>query len=151
MIDYRDILIYSNKLTKLCVQMRPNYFVLVLLPSRQINRVARPTVCNYERCVFVTLFFGWAIRLHRLQNITVEKIIKKERLKRFNRFKDRNMHWDSIYRYISIGAWGNCQFEILIISIYAYFKKLHLIEGQTSLYYLTQYCLFRSGMLLLSM
>ena len=27
------------------------------LTNRQIKRVARPKDCNYERCVFVTLFF----------------------------------------------------------------------------------------------
>ena len=41
-----------------CVQMQLNYFVVVLLPSRQIKRVARPTACNYERYAFEALFFG---------------------------------------------------------------------------------------------
>ena len=35
-----------------------NYFVVVVLPSRQIKRVARPAAYNYERCVFVTIFSG---------------------------------------------------------------------------------------------
>ena len=35
--------------------MPTNYFVVVL-PSQQIKRVVRLTACNYERCVFVTIF-----------------------------------------------------------------------------------------------
>ena len=63
-----------------CARIRPNYFVMVVLPSRQIKRVARPTACNYERCVFVTVFPGLEIQLHRLQIITLDKLIKKGRL-----------------------------------------------------------------------
>ena len=92
LFDYRDIWIYPNEWTKSCVRLRPNYFVVVLLPSRQIKWVARPTACNYECCVFS----GWEIRLHRLQIRKLDKWIKKERLKRFHRFKDQNTHWDSI-------------------------------------------------------
>ena len=77
-----------------CALMPTNYFVVVVLPSRQIKRVARLTACNYERCViFVTIFSGLKIRLRRLQTITLG-------LKRFNRFKDQNTRWDSIYRHM---------------------------------------------------
>ena len=60
-----------------CTRMRLHYFVVVVLPSRQIKRVARPTACNYERCVFVTIFSGFKIRLRRLQIITLDKLIIK--------------------------------------------------------------------------
>ena len=37
------------------------------------------------------------------------KLIKKERLKRFSRFKDQNTRRDSLYRYISASLWvGAC-------------------------------------------
>ena len=52
LFDYRDIWIYSNERT-----LPTNYFVIVL-PSRQIKQVIRLTACNYERCVFVTIFSG---------------------------------------------------------------------------------------------
>ena len=56
------------------------------------------------------LFSKWEIRLHRLQIITLVKLIKKERLKRFNRFKDQNTRRDSLYRYISANdVWADCQ------------------------------------------
>ena len=44
-----------------------------------------PTDCNYECCVFVTLFSGWEIWLHShgLQITTLGKLIKKEWLERF--------------------------------------------------------------------
>ena len=40
-----------------CVQIRPNYFVVVVLPSRQVKRVARPVASNHERCIFVIYLF----------------------------------------------------------------------------------------------
>ena len=52
-----------------CPLMPTNYFVVVLL-SRQIKRVVRLTACNYERCVFVTIFSGRKIRL---QTIPLDK------------------------------------------------------------------------------
>ena len=43
----------------------------IRLPSR----VARPTACNYERCVFAKTFFvGERYGLHRLQITTLAKI-----------------------------------------------------------------------------
>ena len=60
LLDYRDIWINYTLMneTYCAFGMRPNYFVVVLLRSWQIKRVARSTACNYECCVFVTLFFG---------------------------------------------------------------------------------------------
>ena len=55
-------------------------------------------------CVFVTMYSGWNIRLFRLQMITLDKLIKKELLERFYRFKDQNMRRDSLYRYISVSS-----------------------------------------------
>ena len=55
--------------------MPTNYFVVVILPSRQIKRVVRLTACNYERCVSVAIFSGWKIRLRRLQIITLDKLM----------------------------------------------------------------------------
>ena len=85
-----------------CVRMRPNYFVVDVLPSRQIKRVARPTGRNYERCVFVTFFpdekYGSVD--YELYIVTLDKLIKKERPKPFNRFKDQNTRRDSLYRHI---------------------------------------------------
>ena len=60
-----------------CARMRLNYFVVDVLPSRQIKRVARLPACNYDRCVFVTIFSGCKIRLRRLQIITFDKSIKR--------------------------------------------------------------------------
>ena len=37
--------------------------------------------------------------------IQIDKLIKKEQLKRFNRFKDENTRRDSLYRYISVSSW----------------------------------------------
>ena len=50
----------------------------------------QPCTVNLQ-WVFVTLFAGWKIRLHRLQITTLDILIKKERLKRFNRFKEQHM------------------------------------------------------------
>ena len=77
LLDYRDILIYPNEWTMACALMPTNYFVAVVLPSWQIKRVVRLTVCNYEPCVFVTIFSGWKIRLRRLQTIPLEQIYLK--------------------------------------------------------------------------
>ena len=49
----------------------------------------------------MTKFSCWKIRLRRLQIITLDKLIKKERLERFNRFKDQNTRQDSLYQCIS--------------------------------------------------
>ena len=60
--------------------------------------------CNYERFVFVTLFSGWEIRPHYFPDEKYgpidykDKLMKNERLKRFDRFKDHNKRWDSLYR-----------------------------------------------------
>ena len=40
LLDFRDIWIYPNKRTMACALMPTNYFVNVVLPSRQIKRVA---------------------------------------------------------------------------------------------------------------
>ena len=74
LLDYRDSWIYPNERTMACALMPTNYFVVVVLPSRQIKRVVRLTACNYERCVFVTIFSGLKIRLCRLQTISLDKI-----------------------------------------------------------------------------
>ena len=58
LLDYRDIWIYPNKRTMACVLMPTNYFAVVVLPSRHMKQVVRLTACNYERCVFVTIFSG---------------------------------------------------------------------------------------------
>ena len=58
LLDYPDIWIYPNERTVACALMPTNYFVVVVLPSRQIKRVVRLTACNYERCVFMTIFSG---------------------------------------------------------------------------------------------
>ena len=63
-----------------CALMSINYFVVVVLPSRKIKRVARLTTYNYERCVFVTILYGCKIRPRRSQMITLDKVINKERL-----------------------------------------------------------------------
>ena len=65
-------------------------FVVILLPSRQklIELPGRRLVT----CIFQTS----DMQIHRLQIITLDKLIKKERLKRFYRFKDQNT-LDSIY------------------------------------------------------
>ena len=47
-LDYQDIRLYPNE--------RTNYVVFIVLPSPQIKRVVRLMACNYERCVFVTIF-----------------------------------------------------------------------------------------------
>ena len=85
LLEYREILdIYPNERTMACAQMPTNYFVVVVLPCRQIKRVVRLTACNYERCVFLTIFSWWKIRLRRLQTIPLNKVIKKERLNRLH-------------------------------------------------------------------
>ena len=58
LLDYRDIWLYPNERTMACALMPTNYFVVVVLPSRQIKRVVRLTACDYERCVSVTIFSG---------------------------------------------------------------------------------------------
>ena len=37
LLDYQDILIYPNEQTMACALMPTNYFVVVVLPSRQIK------------------------------------------------------------------------------------------------------------------
>ena len=49
-----------------CALMPTNYFVVVVLPSRKIKRVARLTACNYERCVMVTIFSPLDLALARV-------------------------------------------------------------------------------------
>ena len=58
LLDYQDIWIHPNEPTMACALMPTNYFVVVVLPSRQIKRVVRLTACNYERCVSATIFSG---------------------------------------------------------------------------------------------
>ena len=55
LLDYQDIWIYRNERTMACALMPINYFVVVVLPSRQTKRVARLMACNYERCVIVCI------------------------------------------------------------------------------------------------
>ena len=74
LLDYWDIWIYSNERTMACVPMAT---IVVVLPSRQIKRVVRLMACNYECCVFVTIFSGLKIRLRRLQTIPLDKINEK--------------------------------------------------------------------------
>ena len=74
LLDYRDIWIYPNERTMACALMPTNYSVVIVLPSRQTKRVVRLTACNYERCVFVTIFSGLKIRLLRLQTVPLDKI-----------------------------------------------------------------------------
>ena len=54
--------------------VRSNYFVVVVLPSRQIKRVVRLAACNFERCVFETIIFRCKIRLRRIHTITLHQI-----------------------------------------------------------------------------
>ena len=77
LLDYRDIWIYRNEQTMACALMPTNYFVVVVLPSRQIKPAVRLTACNYERCVSVTIFSGRKILLCRLQTIPLDKINQK--------------------------------------------------------------------------
>ena len=58
LLDWRDIWIYPNERTMACTLMPTTYFVVLVLPSRQIKRVVRLTAYNYECCVFVTIFSG---------------------------------------------------------------------------------------------
>ena len=74
LLDYRDIWLYPDERTMACALMPTNYLVVVVLLSRQIKPVVRPTACNYERCVFVTIFSGIKIRFRRLQTIPLDKI-----------------------------------------------------------------------------
>ena len=92
--------------------------------------ISRPMACNYERFIFVTLVSGWEIHLHRLQIITLEKLIKKERLKRFNRFKDKNTCWDSIYRYTSVNWSWLCMLRGLIYNA-CQLQSSHVLMRQT--------------------
>ena len=62
-----------------CALMPTNYFVVVVLPNRQIKRVARLAAYCYERCVLVTIFSGCKIQLRRLQMITLDKLRKNGR------------------------------------------------------------------------
>ena len=55
LLDYRDL--YPNERTMALRSDATNYFVVVVLPSRQIKRIFMLTACNYKRCVFVTIFF----------------------------------------------------------------------------------------------
>ena len=86
-----------------CVRMGPTYFVVVLLPSRQIKRVAMLTAYNYPMCIkytcervkrFCEVMF-WMSDRPMSPKITnsdrVDKSIKNERVKRFNRFKDQTL------------------------------------------------------------
>ena len=77
----------------------------------------------------MTILSRWKIRLRRLQTITIDKFIKKERLKRFNRFKYQNTRWDSLYRYISVSSQD--QYNIMIndrLGVYVDFS------GQTTIF-----------------
>ena len=58
LLDYRDIWIYPNERTMACALNPTNYFVVVVLSSPQLKRVIKLTACNYELCVFVTIFSG---------------------------------------------------------------------------------------------
>ena len=83
LLDYRYIWIYPDEGTMACALMPTNYFVVVVLPSRQIRRVVRLTACNYGRCVFVTIFSGWKTRLRiDYKRYHLIKLIKTERLNR---------------------------------------------------------------------
>ena len=46
LLDYRDIWIYPNERIMACALMPTNYFVVVVLPSRQIKRVVKLTACR---------------------------------------------------------------------------------------------------------
>ena len=94
--------------------MPTNYFVVVVLPNRQIKRVGRLTACNYERCVFMTIFSRRKIRLRTYKRNHLMKLIKKERLKRFDRFKDQNTRRDSLYRYMSVSSYVGAHFKCLV-------------------------------------
>ena len=104
LLDYWDICIYPNEWTMSCVRMRPNYFVIVLLPTWPIKKVTRLLTMS---AVYLWRYFP----AEKYGSIQIDKLIKKEWLKRFNRFKDQNTRWDSIYRYISVSAWGDCHFN----------------------------------------
>ena len=116
-----------NKRTMACILMQAKYFVVVALPSRHIKRVVKLTACNYERCVYLWRYFPdekyGSVDYKRYHLI---KIIKKERLERFNRFTDQNTRRDSLYRYIilSFSSWVGAPFNLQnLISFYA--KVVH--------------------------
>ena len=112
LLGYRDIWLYPNERTTACALMATNYFVVVL-PSQQSKRVVRLTACNYERCVSVTIFSGCKIRITiDYKQYHLIKLIKKERLERFTRLNDQNMHRDSLYRYISVSSWVGAPFKL---------------------------------------
>ena len=50
LLDCRDIWTSQRTNHMACALMPTNYFVVVIIPSRQIKRVVRLTACNYERC-----------------------------------------------------------------------------------------------------
>ena len=69
----------SQRMNHVACALNPtNYFVVVVLPSRQIKRVARLAASNYERCVFVTIFSGYKMRIRGSQIITIDELITKK-------------------------------------------------------------------------
>ena len=91
LLDYRDIWIYHNEKTSRefgCDLIILSWFYYSVDKLRELPgwRLVKD-----ERCVFGTLLSGGEIRLHRYKIITLDKLIKKEMLKRFNRFKEQNM------------------------------------------------------------
>ena len=96
LLDYRDIWIFPNERAMACALMPTNYFVVVL-PSRQIKRVVRLTACNYERCVFATIFPDEKYGSIDYKQYHLIKLIKKERLERLHPFSHLNTYWMLIY------------------------------------------------------
>ena len=97
LLDYGDIWIYPNERTMACALMPTNYFVVVVLPSRQITRVVRLTACNYERCVSVTIFPDEKYGSVDYKQYHLIKLIKKERLQQLHPFSRLNTYWMLIY------------------------------------------------------
>ena len=58
--------------------------------------------------------------------ITLDKLIKKEWLKRFNRVKDQNTRRDSLYRYMSVSSGVEAHSSYRIVS---YLISSHLISS----------------------
>ena len=69
------------------------------------KQVVRLTACNYERCVFVTIFPDEKYGSVDYKRYHLIKLMKKERLERFNRFKDQNTRRDFLYRYTAVNSW----------------------------------------------
>ena len=121
LLDYRDIWIYPNERTVACA-----LWCQLIILSSLYYQVDKSSELPGWRLVTMNTVYLWrhfpdekygSIDYKRYHLI---KLMKKERMMRFNRFKYIKTRQDSLYRHISVSSWVGAPFKFYCHSSHLY-------------------------------